>query len=106
MGCYDTIAIPCPKCGELYYAQSKSGDCLLKTYYFANTPPEVMSNVNRHAPFTCSDCGTMFRVNFTPEPKIVETTETSDDFPEPLANLSKENIRKAMEEYYSNLDKK
>ncbi len=63
MGCYDTVFVPCPKCGEEYEAQSKGGDCLLNYYTFGeNVPENVLSNVNRHAPFIC-DCGTKFEVD-------------------------------------------
>jgi hypothetical protein len=70
MGCYDTILIPCPNCGEIYDAQSKSGDCTLETYSFDNCPNDVMQNVNRHAPFTCWTCKQQFMVVFDPEPRI------------------------------------
>lgn len=106
MGCYDSVLLPCPKCGELYEAQSKSGDCTLRVFDFSNAPPDVMGNVNRHAPFTCFKCKTIFRVEFNPEPKVVETDEVSDDFPAPLENSSKEEIERSMTEYFSNLDRK
>lgn len=72
MGCYDTIMIPCPKCGEIYEAQSKSGDCLLREYKFEDCPEDVMENVNRHAPFICSNCQTSFMVEMTPSVKILK----------------------------------
>ena len=107
MGCYDSILLPCPKCGELYEAQSKSGDCLLRVFDFDKTPSDVMKNVNRHAPFTCFNCGEIFHVEFNPTPKTVEFTDAiSDDFPAPLENSSKEEIRRSFEEYISKLDKK
>jgi hypothetical protein len=106
MGVYDTILLPCPKCGELYGAQSKSGECFLNTYTFKNAPKEAMENVNRHAPFTCSKCKTVFYVEFNPEIKIVETDIAPDDFPELSNELSKKEIRKKLEYYYSKLDKK
>ena len=67
MGMYDTVLVPCPKCGEKYPAQSKGGKCELDTYELHNAPAEVMSNVNRHAPFTCSECGTQFEVKYRVE---------------------------------------
>lgn len=62
MGCYDTVLVPCPKCGEKYPAQSKSGDCVLGEYEMNECPEDVMWDVNRHAPFTCEKCGTVFYV--------------------------------------------
>lgn len=61
MGCFDTVLVPCPECGKLYPAQSKGGDCICLTYSLEDAPDDVLSNVNRHAPFTC-DCGTVFKV--------------------------------------------
>jgi hypothetical protein len=107
MGCYDTVLLPCPECGKIYDAQSKSGDCLLRVYNFNDAPDDVMSNVNRHAPFVCFECGTVFHVEFNPEPKIVETDNVSDDFPNDLfENATIEDLRKSMEDYYSKLDGK
>ena len=107
MGCYDTVLVPCPKCGELYDAQSKSGDCLCRVFEFENTPPDVMSNVNRHAPFTCFKCNAVFHVEFNPNPEVVETNDVSDDFPDDLLeNASIYDLKKSMEDYYSKLDKK
>jgi len=64
MGCYDTIVIECPHCGNLYYAQSKSGDCLLETYFFPYVQKDVLLDINRHTPFVCEKCGTIFYYNF------------------------------------------
>lgn len=63
MGVYSTINIPCPKCGQLYPAQSKSGECNMETYKFPDVPFNVLSDINRHAPFKC-DCGAVFQVEF------------------------------------------
>jgi len=107
MGCYDIVLLPCPKCGEIYGAQSKSGDCLLKEYDFATTPENVMFNVNRHAPFVCEKCGTVFCVEFNPSPEIVETEYIEDDFLDDLPeNADIDDLRRSMEDYYSELDKK
>lgn len=53
MGCYDSVQVPCPVCGKLYYAQSKGGPCKLKDYTLENAPQDVLSDINRHAPFFC-----------------------------------------------------
>jgi endogenous inhibitor of DNA gyrase (YacG/DUF329 family) len=107
MGCYDTVLVPCPKCGELYDAQSKSGDCTLRVFDFENTPPDVMSNVNRHAPFVCFKCKTVFCVEFNPSPKVVKTEYVEDDFPDDLIECARiYDLKKSMEDYYSKLDKK
>jgi hypothetical protein len=109
MGCYDTILLPCPKCGEIYDAQSKSGDCTLRVFDFKDTPQDVMSNVNRHAPFVCFKCHTVFHVVFTPETKIAETdfVEEDFDFLEDLSDCpTKEDIADRFVDYVSKLNKK
>lgn len=64
MGVYDTIFVPCPKCGEKYDAQTKSGICCLKEYGFKEAKKDDSRfDVNRHAPFMCTKCDTMFFVD-------------------------------------------
>lgn len=65
MGCYDTVRVPCPKCGEVEYFQSKSGECILSEYDMLDCPPEILADVNRHSPYDCQKCGTMFKVKLT-----------------------------------------
>lgn len=62
MGMYDTVNVPCPKCGTKQGFQSKSGPCLLEEYELNDAPEDVLENVNRHAPATCETCGTKFMV--------------------------------------------
>lgn len=73
MGMYDTVLVPCPLCSKEYYAQSKSGPCRLNEYELDSAPPEVLENVNRHAPFTCETCETVFFVRVTTLGIAVET---------------------------------
>lgn len=63
MGTYDSVLVPCPKCGVASEFQSKGGDCFLREYTLENAPADVLSDVNRHAPNTCEKCGTRFAVN-------------------------------------------
>ena len=70
---FDSVLLPCPNCGEFYEAQSKSGDCLLKIFTFDEALDDaVIYDVNRHAPYTCDKCGTIFIVKFTPTIIIYE----------------------------------
>lgn len=62
MGMFDSVMVPCPKCGKLSEFQSKGGACILKEYTLGTAPADVLSDVNRHAPNTCEDCGTLFAV--------------------------------------------
>jgi transcription elongation factor Elf1 len=63
MGCFDTVLVPCPRCGTREEAQTKSGPCNLATYNLDKAPTEVLANINRHGPFTCVNCGAVFKVN-------------------------------------------
>lgn len=71
MGMFDTVMVPCPKCGERYAAQSKSGECDLSTYHLETCPSDALGDVNRHAPFVCEGCGAVFEVQFHATPRIV-----------------------------------
>lgn len=73
MGCYDTVMVPCPKCGRKEAFQSKGGDCLLRDFDLDEAPADVLSDVNRHGPATCECCGTLFHVAvvFNPVAKSV-----------------------------------
>jgi hypothetical protein len=68
MGMFDSVMVPCPECGQRIQAQTKSGDCILAFYDFPEpgaahpAPNDVMYDVNRHAPYTCPDCNTIFGV--------------------------------------------
>ena len=61
---YDSIDIPCPDCGTVFEAQSKSGSCVTAEYTIYGVPQDVAEDINRHAPFTCK-CGCSFRINET-----------------------------------------
>lgn len=62
MGLYDVVMVPCPKCGTKHEAQSKGGECLMQWYELDSAPADVLMDVNRHAPFTCNNCGNEFSV--------------------------------------------
>jgi len=70
MGMFDSVMVPCPRCGSETEAQSKSGACLLDEYTLDDAPGDVMLDVNRHAPFSCS-CGCKFSVN-APKRRVEE----------------------------------
>lgn len=71
MGMFDTVRVPCPRCGEEEDFQSKGGERIMCRYSLEDAPENVMSDVNRHAPYTCRKCGAKFYVGvkeakFTP----------------------------------------
>lgn len=71
MGMYDSVNVPCPKCGNLSEFQSKGGCCLLRCYNLENCPDDVLSDVNRHAPNQCDICGDWFNVDIDNR-KVIE----------------------------------
>jgi len=104
MGCYDTVLVPCPNCGELYQAQSKSGDCSMSEFDLSTAPNDVMENINRHAPFECERCGTNFRVKHTFGTIVEqEVPFESLDLPERVTLGELETL---VRKYYSKLDEK
>jgi hypothetical protein len=75
MGMFDTVLVPCPKCGAEVECQSKSGDCTLTRYPLAAAPANVLADVNRHAPHECQDCGHTFTVPLHPAPPAFLTAK-------------------------------
>lgn len=63
MGMFDTVIVPCPECGTKEEFQSKSGECFLQEVELKDCPSDILYDVNRHSPYTCCDCGTLFEVD-------------------------------------------
>ena len=63
MGMFDTVKVKCPKCGTTEEFQTKGGNCLLQYYNLKNAPHDVLSDINRHSPYTCVKCKTKFKVD-------------------------------------------
>ena len=82
MGMFDTVLVPCPRCGERSKFQSKGGDCILAEYQLEQCPLDVLSDVNRHAPNVCNRCGTCFEVG--PGGRAVEYGKAMDEQPDEL----------------------
>lgn len=62
MGMFDTVMVPCPRCGEKYEFQTKGGRCLLENYELDEAPIEVLDDVNRNSPVHCRKCSIDFVV--------------------------------------------
>lgn len=62
MGMFDTILVPCPKCGAKSGFQSKSGSCCLYEFELEATPADAMEDVMRHGPATCGVCATVYGI--------------------------------------------
>jgi DNA-directed RNA polymerase subunit RPC12/RpoP len=65
MGMYDIVNVSCPKCGTKEEFQSKGGTCTLREYTLDTAPVDVLSDINRHSPYTCRNCSTQFAVKVT-----------------------------------------
>jgi hypothetical protein len=75
MGMFDSVMVPCPKCGTRSEFQSKSGRCLLDTFTLENAPDDVLLDVNRHGPHKCVECDTLFVVEIDGLPRATRTLE-------------------------------
>ena len=67
MGMFDSVYVPCPKCNTEAEFQSKGGDCCLENYTLKDVPNNVLSDINRHSPKVCSECGESFYVKVKQE---------------------------------------
>jgi hypothetical protein len=56
MGMFDSVMVPCPKCGELVEFQSKSGPCMCRTFTLDTVPPEILVGAYKDSPSKCR-CG-------------------------------------------------
>jgi len=88
VGMFDTIMVPCPRCGKKCEAQSKSGSCLLDVFEMKDAPQEVLADVNCQAPFHC-ECGAIFKVSLHMIP--VATLISVDDFDKKQQGVGEEN---------------
>lgn len=46
MGLYDSVWIPCPRCGHEVEFQSKAGRCEMAEYTLATVPPSIAGDVS------------------------------------------------------------
>jgi hypothetical protein len=60
MGMFDTVFVPCPKCGEKTGFQSKAGLCQLANYTLGDAPADVLADIAGETEHC--DCGESFRV--------------------------------------------
>lgn len=72
MGCYDSLWVDCPNCGNQLEFQSKSGDCRLADYTLTNIPSNVLMDINRHSPIVCAGCNRLYKIDY--KPTLVEVS--------------------------------
>ena len=77
MGCYDSVNIPCPTCGEMVEFQSKAGDRCLDTYEYSSVPVEIAIDLDGASSW-CKCCGTRFSVHVSEKPKTVSMVSLVD----------------------------
>lgn len=74
MGVFDTVIVECPKCRHSNDLQSKGADYpSLSIYTLDNVPSDVLSDIDRHAPHSCIDCGTRFEIKLIPTVIVVDS---------------------------------
>lgn len=75
MGCFDTVWVPCPRCGKKTGYQTKAGACALDHFDFADVPGHVWADIadtpNGKATI-CIGCGAHFKVFVKCIPTIIE----------------------------------
>jgi hypothetical protein len=68
MGMFDSVMVPCPRCGTRHEFQSKSGECTLAEFLLENAPDDVLEGIDDVRLHTCTRCGASFRVVLGTEP--------------------------------------
>lgn len=82
MGMFDSIMIKCPTCGTEIECQSKSGECTLRRMSLeeaVETGDDALCDVNRHAPFKCSECGELWRVKLKYDAVVIPESSYVED---------------------------
>ena len=57
MGCFNTITIVCPRCGDVTEFQSKAGTCELATYSLEDAPLPELAELEVYAKNKAIVCG-------------------------------------------------
>jgi hypothetical protein len=86
---YDTVLVPCPNCGTTAEFQSKGGACILAEYTLNTAPKDVLSDINRHSPYTCEECGTIGEVKDKVSVKLIPESADTIDFKTIIQRLAK-----------------
>lgn len=71
MGMYDTVIIPCPKCGAPVGIQSKTGECLLGQFNVDTAPEAVLSGLDHDYLDQCDKCQAYLKCVVEPQRPIV-----------------------------------
>ncbi len=77
MGCFDTVYLDCPACGEIVVEQTKWGECNLSRYRLSDAPLVLVAAMNdcgERGKLYCEHCGVQFKV----EVKFIARTVQAD----------------------------
>lgn len=55
MGMFDSVNVPCPKCGALVEFQSKAGECTLEQYRLDTAPARIIGDISQDRE-RCPNC--------------------------------------------------
>ena len=66
MGCYDTLIMPCPRCGAAVYEQVKPG--YMNTYTFGEDPIQDQEFIGE---YTCDNCHKSFALELESAPRVI-----------------------------------
>jgi hypothetical protein len=75
---YDSVMVPCPKCGTRIEFQSKSGDCSLTDYALEEAPGEVLHGIRGDA-HECPTCRVVVGVDLHVTASVVMTNDPGTD---------------------------
>lgn len=71
MGCFDSVAVNCPNCGNIVHFQSKADDCTLRVFFTDQVPLAIAEDLNETTE-CCPVCSTTVKLSIRPDmPKCV-----------------------------------
>ncbi len=84
MGMFDSVFVPCPKCGEMLEFQSKEGKCYSKRYSHSSVPAGIARDLigcdSNNRPYNLAYCcGKNFRLKAKVPRIYMDLVEWKDD---------------------------
>jgi len=62
MGMFDTVIVKCPKCNEINYVQTKTGECMLSNYQWETLENPIIANGVTGEIVNCTKCDCYFEL--------------------------------------------
>lgn len=59
MGMFDSVYVPCPRCGTQCEFQTKAGECFMDNYTLDTAPPHLLFDI-MNMPRWCAGCKSWF----------------------------------------------